>query len=139
MDLEKPQNKPTTTGVEEPLSLSQALEILEGDGSGSSTIPFRPKSGEVYLFKPNGYINRNDWRADGYPWVNTGVRAQPKKNPVVKKAFFQYRTRREDGVDIISKNYRREAYWLLDDKVYRTPFGDITYKIMGTDFIQWPI
>ena len=51
-------------------------------------------------------------------WVNAGVRPQPKRKPILKKAFFYAKIDRKDGVDISDKGFRREAYWEIgDDKV----------------------
>ena len=49
-----------------------------------STLPFRPKGGELYKFKGEG-VNAQDWRADGHRWINQGTVALPRKNPKIKK------------------------------------------------------
>ena len=49
-----------------------------------------------------------DWSSDQYRWVNQGVRSLPKKDPLVRKSYFQLRT--PDGP---SKEFTRHAYQLL--------------------------
>jgi hypothetical protein len=70
--------------------------------------PFRPKGGEVYIFKPSGAITMNDWRADGHSWINNGVRKLPRKEPVLTKSYFLLNT----GKGVSTKNFRKEAYQL---------------------------
>ena len=38
-------------------------------------------------------------------WVNAGVRPQPKRKPILKKAFFYAKIDRKDGVDISDKGF----------------------------------
>ena len=34
---------------------------------------FQPQGGEVYVFIPNGICTQEDWRTDGYSWINQGT------------------------------------------------------------------
>jgi len=67
MEIEKPQNNPSLVGRNNALPLEEVLSLLNSEEHpGSGAVPFRPKAGEVYIFKPGGKINRDDWRADGW-------------------------------------------------------------------------
>ena len=54
----------------------------------------------------HAYID--DWRSDQYRWINQGVRSLPKKDPTMRKSYFQLHT--PDGP---SKEFTRHAYELI--------------------------
>ena len=64
--ITKPVNYPIRTDINRPLELSQVIDILTSDETPSTQVPFRPKAGDVYFYKPGGKIRKDDWRADGY-------------------------------------------------------------------------
>ena len=53
-------------------------------------------------------IVTDDWRCDQYRWINHGVRQLPKKEPRIKKSYFQLSTPRG-----ASAEFSRHAYQLL--------------------------
>ena len=65
----------------------QFLKTRDPDTEPVSTLPFRPKGGELYKFKGEG-VKAQDWRADGHRWINQGTVALPRKNPKIKKSIF---------------------------------------------------
>ena len=52
-----------------------------------------------------------DWRCDQYRWDNQGVARLPRKNPKVRKLYFN-----ADTPTGSTKEFQRHAYQLLDDK-----------------------
>ena len=116
MEIVKPTNKPILSGINIPIDISKAIDIIRNEKT-SSSVPFRPHAGELYLFTPSAPIHKDDWRADGFNWINAGVRSQPKRDPKLKKAFFHAKVGRVGGDDISNKGFRREAYWLLHEQV----------------------
>ena len=40
-------------------------------------------------------VPKDNWRCDQYRWVNQGVRRLPKKDPLIKKTYFQADTPEE--------------------------------------------
>ena len=65
--------------------------LRHADTEPVSTLPFRPKGGELYKFKAEG-VKAQDWRADSHRWVNQGTVALPRKNPKIKKKYFYIAT-----------------------------------------------
>ena len=54
------------------------------------------------------HVYIDDWRSDQYRWINQGVRSLPKKDPTMRKSYFQLHT--PDGP---SKEFTRHAYELI--------------------------
>ena len=50
MELDKNTNKPIKTGINYPLELDEAEELLQASTS-SNDVPYRPKGGEIYVYK----------------------------------------------------------------------------------------
>ena len=70
------------------ISADAIIENLRhADTEPVSTLPFRPKGGELYKFKAEG-MKAQDWRAGGHRWVNQGTVALPRKNLKIKKKYF---------------------------------------------------
>ena len=57
-----------------------AKAILENlrDSDLDSSLPFRPKGGELFKFKMEG-LKAQGWRADGHRWINQGTAALSRK------------------------------------------------------------
>lgn len=86
-----------------PHSKEQILHYLRTTDP-VKTIPLRPKGGESWVFK--GDIGKTqDWRADGYRWVNQGTVGLPRSNPRLKKKYFYIFT--ENGA---SKEFTKCVY-----------------------------
>ena len=69
-------------------SADAVLENLrDPDTEPVSTLPFRPKGGELYKSKNEG-VKAQNWRADGHQWINQGTVALTRKNPKIKKSIF---------------------------------------------------
>ena len=49
-----------------PLSVFDVLEFLTDESKAISEMPFKPKAGEVYLFKAKSKKEMNNWRANGH-------------------------------------------------------------------------
>ena len=56
-------------------------------------------------------ITLDDWRCDQYRWVNQGVTKLPRKDPKIRKLYFD-----SDTPNGPSKDFQRHAYQLLSDK-----------------------
>lgn len=50
-----------------------------------------------------------DWRCDQHRWINQGVRKIPRKDPVLKKSYFQMLTNKGPSAD-----FSRHSYELMD-------------------------
>ena len=62
---------------------------------------------------PNICYNIDDWRCDQYRWRCEGVHKLPKRNPRLKKMYFNIET--PNGP---SKKFQRQAYQLVDQTKY---------------------
>ena len=51
-----------------PLSIQAALKYFDQEDKAITKMPFKPKGGEVLLFKAISSKNMNDWRSNGYRW-----------------------------------------------------------------------
>ena len=51
---------------ETSLNAEEILNMLTEPSETVSNIPFRPKGGSLYIFKPETPLKRNDWKADGH-------------------------------------------------------------------------
>ena len=51
-----------------PLSIHAALKYFDQEEKAITQMPFKPKGGEVLLFKAISSKNMNDWRSNGYRW-----------------------------------------------------------------------
>jgi len=49
----------------------------------------RPKGGVVYLYTWNDDVKKDDWRADGYRWRQSGSFKVNCGGVVLKKIYFQ--------------------------------------------------
>lgn len=49
------------------IATKEAIEILENEDGASTSMPFRPKGGEVYLVSGNKSTCA-DYKADGHLW-----------------------------------------------------------------------
>ena len=65
--------------------------LRDPDTDPVTSLPFRPKGGELYKFQAEG-AKAQDWRADGHRWINQGTVALPTKNPKIKKKYFYIAT-----------------------------------------------
>ena len=63
---------------------------------------------KVNKLKSYWFLCADDWLSDQYRWINQGVHSLPKKEPLLKKSYFQLCT--PDGP---SKEFTRHAYQLL--------------------------
>ena len=48
------------------LTAAEVLHYLKYPEETVSTIPFRPKGGSIYIFRPDHPSKINDWKADGH-------------------------------------------------------------------------
>ena len=55
----------------------------------------------------------DDWRCDSYRWINQGVTKLPRKEPTLKKMYFDC-----DTPNGPSKDFQRQAYQLIGDRKY---------------------
>ena len=67
-------------------------------------------SGSVYLYQAKEKSHNDDWRQDGYRWVNQGTTGLPRKNPKVKKSCFYSATPQGHN-----KDFKRAGYFLATD------------------------
>ena len=82
-------------------SADAVLENLpDQDTEPVSTLPFRPKGGELYKVKGEG-VKAQDWRADGHRWITQGTVALPRKNPKNKEKVFYIATANEASKDFV--------------------------------------
>lgn len=100
-------NKPACKDRNSAITTQEALGLITTDDDGKITteMPFRPKGGEVYVFRPETTTMANDWRSDGHKWVNQGTSSLPRKKPLIKKKYFYIST--NDGPNT---GFRKDVY-----------------------------
>lgn len=64
IEIDKNKALPIESDVKS-LELSKVVHLMK-TREGTNKIPFRPKAGDVYLYKPTSLVHKDDWRADGY-------------------------------------------------------------------------
>ena len=66
--------QPISFDQKKPLSIRQVLSYLDQENQAITQMPYKPKSGEVILFKAKTAKHRNDWRSTGQQWhqINGG-------------------------------------------------------------------
>ena len=74
MELEIPSTeKPVATRRNVPLAISNVDHLFVYHKCNKS-VPFRPKRGEVYIFRPNDPAEINDWVSVGHMFSCEGTR-----------------------------------------------------------------
>ena len=61
MDIERPKAEPIKTGQTSSLNIGEAVSVLISERReqiSSNIVPFRPKAGEVYLYKPDKDVQK---------------------------------------------------------------------------------
>ena len=78
----------------------------------SNVPPSKPKTGEVFIVyaSSNDYAT-NDWRCDGYRWVNVGNHKLPKKDLFLRKLYNKIHL---EGAPQGSDQFVRHGYTLID-------------------------
>eukprot|EP00111_Clytia_hemisphaerica_P019697 TCONS_00058133-protein len=75
---------------EKGLDLEEAIRLLE-NAEQYQTIsqpPVKPKGSEIFIFMPFTADEQDNYKCDQYRWLNSGPKAIPRKNPLVKKQYF---------------------------------------------------
>ena len=83
-----------------------------------SAVPaYQPKGGEIFVYK---FLESNaeDWRADGYGWINLGSNIFPRKEPVLRKDFFAIRDNNKAEKKRYNIGFQRFCYRLLNSNKY---------------------
>ncbi|CAF0799050.1 unnamed protein product [Rotaria sordida] len=104
------------------LEATQVIPLFDSTTTTfTSTPPFKPKAGEVYVMKLD-IGHENDWRSDGYRWVQIAARRLPTHNPVIKKCYFHAGQKNKKK----SKDFEKQAFVSLVDpsKVVVQYLGD---------------
>ena len=60
--------QPVAFDKTKPLSIEEAMDFLKDESKSISQMPFKPKAGEVILYKAVSEKTINDWRANGHRW-----------------------------------------------------------------------
>ncbi|CAF2759236.1 unnamed protein product [Rotaria sp. Silwood2] len=104
------------------LEATQVIPLFDSTSTKyTSTSPFKPKTGEVYVLKLD-IGHENDWRSDGYRWVQIAARRLPTHNPVIKKCYFHAGQKNKKK----NKDFEKQAFVSLVDpsKVVIQYLGD---------------
>lgn len=66
------------------LTTNEVVFIMNNPNIERTTnqMPFQPQGGEVYVFIANGICTQEDWRTDGYSWVNQGTNKSIQKTVI---------------------------------------------------------
>lgn len=94
------------------MPLHNVHSYLQVGEDSTAFIPIRPEGGMVFL-----YLNPakpEDWKADGYRWKNSGLKALPSKQPLLEKTYYQLLVL-EGGAKIINRHFSKVTYRLLGD------------------------
>ncbi|CAF1336470.1 unnamed protein product [Rotaria sp. Silwood1] len=114
-------NNPSFTRYQS-LEATQVIPLFDSISTKyTSTPPFKPKAGEVYVLKLD-IGHENDWRSDGYRWVQIAARRLPTHNPVIKKCYFHSGQKNKKK----NKDFEKQAFVSLVDpsKVVVQYLGD---------------
>ena len=89
MELEIPSTEePVATRPNFPLAISD-VDHLFLYHKCNKTVPFRPKEGEVYVFRPDDSSEINDWVSDGHMFSCEGTRKiKGRMGAMTKKIFL---------------------------------------------------
>ena len=60
--------QPIAFDKKKPLAIDEAYTFLKQESKAISQMPFKPKAGEVILYKAESDKSKNDWRANGHRW-----------------------------------------------------------------------
>ncbi|CAF0876445.1 unnamed protein product [Rotaria sordida] len=104
------------------LEATQVIPLFDSISTIFTSIPpFKPKAGEVYVLKLD-IGHENDWRSDGYRWVQIAARRLPTHNPVIKKCYFHAGQKNKKK----NKDFEKQAFVSLIDpsKVVVQYLGD---------------
>ena len=99
-----------------PLKLQDALNImLEHEDHGISAIPFRPKGGQVFVFKPSDALHKDDWKADGHIWSNEGTRTLKYQDFKIHKRHYKLFLGYEGKKRKIENGFKKMVYHFESD------------------------
>ena len=101
-----------------PLKIQEALNImLANEDSGISALPFRPKGGQVFVFKPLDSNSKDDWKADGHIWSNEGTRTLKFHDFTIHKRHFKLFLGYEGKKRKIENGFKKMVYHFESDDV----------------------
>lgn len=97
------------TQHDQNILLKVAIDILEKyEEFETDTVPMYPEPGNAYVF--NKKTVGEKW-TDGYEWRNNGSNLQPKRDPKIKKVFYNIRTASYPSGN---HGFQRSIYYMLD-------------------------
>ena len=100
----------------ERLEFEEVLQILTNpcEAKMIDKPPVNPRPGDLYLYRGTEHTI-NDWKCDRLCWVNDGNKKLPRKNPIIRKSYFNAKVVGENNTVMTSKSFKREASSLIDN------------------------
>ena len=77
--------QPIAFGQRKPLTIHEALAYFDEEDKAITQMPFKPKSGEVLLFKAMSAKHMNDWRSTGQRWYQCNGGSSCMKGLIKRK------------------------------------------------------
>ena len=115
MELEIPSaEEPVATRRNVPLAISD-VDHLFVYHKCNKTVPFRPKGGEVYVFRPDDPAEINDWVSDGHMFSCEGTRKIKGRIGAMTKKYFYLLIKTEGKKRITDKRFRKEIFTSQED------------------------
>jgi len=100
------------------LKLQDALNILlQNEDNAISSMPMRPKGGQVFVFKPKSQHNNDDWKSDGHTWTCEGVRKMKYADFTITKRHYKLFLGYDGKKRKIEGGFMKHVYHFEDDEI----------------------
>ena len=110
MDASVPQKEaPILSGKNTPLPVSDVDHLFLYHRQNKE-VPFRPKGGEIYVYKPNDPAQQRDWVADGHMFSCEGTRKLRGRTGQIRKKYYYLLLKTEGKKRTTDKRFRKEVY-----------------------------
>ena len=110
MDIDVPaKESPILTNRQEPLPVSD-IDHLFLYHRQNKEVPFRPKGGEVYVYKPEDRLLEKDWVADGHYFSCEGSRKLKGRTGQIVKKYYYLLLKTEGKKRTTDRRFRKEVY-----------------------------
>ena len=134
MELEIPSaEEPVATRRNVPLAISD-VDHLFVYHKCNKTVPFRPKGGEVYVFRPDDPAEINDWVSDGHMFSCEGTRKIKGRIGAMTKKYFYLLIKTEGKKRITDKRFRKEIFTSQED----AHKGTVVIHYIGDETLSVP-
>jgi hypothetical protein len=75
---------------------------------------YKPRGGQVFIYSNTEY-KMQDYKVDGYIWVNNGGRKlSPPSNPIIFKTYYDVLLGKKDGKKETSSEFKKVVFEIMD-------------------------